>query len=246
MEELKKKINIILLTIIIHLIAIIIMLFLNINVTAIKEKPNVYIELEFLKEQSKELEKELEENKEFDIEEYIANLKNTGMANGLNQKFYAQNNSENLSELDLKTKYESDFLKEKYGDNYPKFENDDKNEETQQDNNSKQNRLKQNNKNTGHSGPALVFVELENKNRGKIYIEVPVFTCMNEGKVVINISINSSGSVVSTSIADVSPENVENSCIVEAAKKAANNSKFTSIVGSKTEKGKIIYSFIKQ
>lgn len=251
MQELKRKLNVLLLTIIVHLIVIIALLILKISVSYEDNPPISYMELDFLEEKAEELEKESESMKEeINIDEYISNLKNTGMAAGLNkQSSYSQNNSDEMSEAELKAKYESDFLKEKYGENRSnsgyseKDEYDDVKIDRTPKNNYKTNTK---NENTGYSGPSLVFVDLENKNRGKRYIEVPVFTCMEEGRVVINITINPQGSVVSTSLGSVSSKASDKSCIVDAAKKAAANSKFSSIIGGKTEKGKITYTFIKQ
>lgn len=113
MQELKRKLNVLLLTIIVHLIVIIALLVLKISVSYEDNPPISYMELDFLEEKAEELEKEAESlEEEINIDEYISNLKNSGMAAGLNkQSSYNQDNYDEMSEAELKAKYESDFLK---------------------------------------------------------------------------------------------------------------------------------------
>ena len=77
MQELKRKLNVLLLTIIVHLIVIIALLILKISVSYEDNPPISYMELNFLEEKAEELEKESESLKEeINIDEYISNLKN--------------------------------------------------------------------------------------------------------------------------------------------------------------------------
>ncbi len=207
------------------------------------------IEPSYLEEikQDKELTDEQLSARDIDIENYINDLRNVGSN-------YSQNISQEelqaMSQEELQELYEKEMLMEKYGEDYEKImnstyedylnsnENQNNNKPSESDNNS-------NSSNDNYTGPALVFVELENPSRGKSYIEVPVFTCRDGGTVIINISIASDGRVKSANIEAVESSG-DGSCISQSAKKAALNSRFTTIAGSKTEYGKITYQFIQQ
>ncbi len=87
---------------------------------------------------------------------------------------------------------------------------------------------------------------MENENRGKSHIEVPVFVCKDGGSVVVKISINSDGKVRSANIISAKSTGIDASCISDEARRAALKSRFTSIAGGKTESGTITYQFIQQ
>ena len=257
MNELKSKLNIILLTTLIHLTVILGLMFRKLSVGDLTETAITYIDLEFLKEQSEELEKEIEESKsaeDIDIDRYIASLRNVGTTS------VTQNNSQQpasgtagtMSEQDLKEMYEGELLKEKYGDNYQTATNRDYRDYLKENQNNNPTSKQSNNK-TGdqsqnqvtHSGPALVFVDLENKQRGTAFLYVPVYTCKKGGKVVINITIDNNGKVKTATLSSVKSNGNDSDCIVEAAKSAAFQTKFTASTTG-TEKGKIIYTFLDQ
>ena len=253
MYELKSKLNIILLTILIHLVTIFGLMFRKLSVGDLTETAITYIDLEFLKEQSEDLEKEIEASKEdIDIDRYIASLRNVGTTS------VTQNNSQQsaagtagtISEQDLKERYEGELLKEKYGDNYQVATNRDYKDylkENQTNNStSNQSNSKTNDQNqVTHNGPALVVVDLENKQRGTAFLYVPVYTCKKGGKVIINITIDNNGKVKTATLSSVKSNGSESDCIVEAAKSAAFQTKFTASTTG-TEKGKIIYTFLDQ
>jgi len=213
-----------------------------------------YIDLEFIKEILENQEEEIKESEKenFDIENYIASLKNIGTSSSYNNNSYNnQYKSENsLSEQELRERYESEILREKYGDNYSETKNrnyeDYLSNKTENKNTTNTTTNTTEQQATTNNGQALVYVDLENKKRGNSYIHVPVFTCKFGGKVVINITISSDGTVKTATIASVTSNGQDASCIENAAKTAAMKSKFTAIVGSYTEKGKITYTFIDQ
>ena len=88
---------------------------------------------------------------------------------------------EAMSQDELQKKYEAELLKEKYGDDYEKMRNstykDYMKEKPENNNTQPDKQSSNNNSSSSYAGPALVYVELENPNRGKSYIHVPVFTC---------------------------------------------------------------------
>ncbi|MDR2834913.1 MAG: hypothetical protein LBV69_01750 [Bacteroidales bacterium] len=250
MNEFKKKINIILITIIIHLVVVVVLIFNKIGTVVKYEETSAYVELNFLKEMSEKLEKEIAEKKsdEINIEEYIASLRNVGSSSyqsNIQSQYSLGDNS--LSEKELKEKYETELLKEKYGDSYRDVKNRSYQDYLDENNNTNKNQnYSREVKSSNYSGHALVFVELENKKRGNIYVHVPVFTCKNGGKVIVDITIGSDGKVKTSKIASVKSNSQDQECIINAAIEAANRSTFSSMVGAGTEKGKIIYTFIDQ
>lgn len=242
----KENINGILGTVLFHLIIVFILLIAKIQTLKHHDETYMIIEPEYLEENTEKTENEANKSLEdINIEDYINEIRNIGYNNRINQQSLSS-----ISEDDLKKMYESEFLKEKYGDNYenfrPKNENNIENlNETNNKNKSNQN-TNSNDNYGNYSGPSLVYVELENPKRGKVYIEVPVFTCRNGGKVIIEIIIGSDGRVRSTSVLSVKSNGNDSECIVNAAINAAKNSRFTTIAGGKNEKGKITYTFIEQ
>lgn len=197
-------------------------------------------------EQEKDITDDESKMGDHEIEKYIQDLRNVG--SNYSQEI-SQEELKAMSQEDIQKMYEEEMLKEKYGDDYEKMMNstyeDYLNNEKSPENNSSENNNNSSSSNDNYAGPALVFVELENPNRGKSYIDVPVFTCRDGGTVVIDISIDSDGRVKSASVASVSSSG-DGSCISQAAKNAAEKSKFTTIAGGKTEYGKITYQFIQQ
>ena len=261
MNNRSRKIQIILITVVIHLFVVVAMMFYKLGSIVKNEVSFTYIDLNFLKE-IEESDTEVLPNdnlSDIDIDKYISAIRNVGVSG--NQNFNLSNFSSfseaELSEAELKTKYETELLQEKYGNNYPiqsqfgvknnlSESSVESNNSSNISNNKDNNKSGNNNVGSSYSGPALVYVELENKNRGNSYIHVPVFTCKYNGKVVVNITISSDGGVKSATIASIKSGSSDSSCIENAAKEAALKSKFTAVSGSSTEKGKITYTFIEQ
>jgi hypothetical protein len=243
----KRNINGILGTVLFHLVIILIAMASSIESVVKYQETYMLIEPEFLEEiqQGKEITEDKSNLSDLEIEKYINDLRNVG---GNNNSQYAQENIETMSQEELQKMYEAEMLKEKYGDDYEKMMNstyEDYLDENNKDDNTTTTESNQSTNDDNYSGPALVFVELENPDRGKAYIDVPVFTCRSGGTVVINISIDSDGRIKSANVASVKSSD-DGSCISEAAKNAALKSRFTTLAGGKTEYGKITYQFIQQ
>jgi TonB family protein len=202
---------------------------------------------EILEEQEKLDQATQDELDEIEIEKYINEIRNVGSSSRIKTEYA---NIDAMSEAELKEMYESELLKEKYGADYEKRtssnNNDDDDKVEPIKTNTQKTENSSNNSTIGtYAGPALVYVELKNPDRGKSYIHVPVFTCKDGGKVVIDITIGSDGSVKTANVASTKSTG-DATCISNAARDAALKSKFTPIAGGKTETGKITYSFMQQ
>lgn len=248
LEFIKRNINGILGTILFHLVIVFIAMTISIKSEIQYQETYMLIEPQYLEE----IEMEKEENNqnsdfgEVDIEQYIKEIRNVG------SNFQGGKSPEELqamSQEEIRKMYEEELLREKYGDDYEKMMNtsyeDYVENQNQNSNTSNANESSESSSNESYAGPALVFVELENPNRGKSYIEVPVFTCRHGGTVVINISVDTDGRVKSANVVSVK-SNGDGECISDAARHAALNSRFTTLAGGKTENGKITYQFIQQ
>ena len=221
----------------------------SIDSKIVYQESYMLIDTEFLEEMDdseQNEDSEFDELNDIDIENYMQELRNVG-SNFTSQ--YNSNELDAMSQEELKQMYEAEILREKYGDDYENMMNetyeDYLTENNSPDNNSENTNSQDENASESYTGPALVFVKLDNPNRGNSYIDVPVFTCKDGGTVVINISLNSEGKVKSASVASVKSTG-DAACISNSAKKAALNSRFTVIAGGKTEYGQITYQFIQQ
>lgn len=176
------------------------------------------------------------------IAQYMERLGVTG-SNYSGTRTY-QSSGQSMSEADMKARYEEQFLREKYGDDYNDAQNrtyedyiDQSRMERYQSDNKPRNMVK--------SGPALVYAELDNKQREVSYLHVPVFTCEGSGVVVVRISVAASGKVSSAEVVS-SNLTADVECLTNAARSAALKSAFSKISGNKTEGGKITYTFVRQ
>lgn len=79
-------------------------------------------------------------------------------------------------------------------------------------------------------------------DREKIYIPIPVYLCEVGGKIVVNITVNSSGDVTDAYINNSS--STTNECLTEHALDYAKQSKFSSAVNKPSQLGTITFNFI--
>jgi len=240
----KRNINGILGTILFHLFVLVIAMAFKIKNVQTEEDGYMIIEPEVFKQMEEE--KLSQSNSgtdlsDIEIEKYLNEIRNVGS----NINKYPD--VKTMSQEEMRKLYEEEMLKEKYGDDYEKVINSTYEDFLPSDNANHENGNQNTNKedNESYSGPALVYVELDNPDRGKSYIEVPVFTCRNGGRVIVNIAIGSDGKVKSATVLSASSDG-DATCISNAAKSAALNSSFTPIAGGNTEYGKITYSFMQQ
>ena len=80
------------------------------------------------------------------------------------------------------------------------------------------------------------------KNRTKIHIPIPVYLCEVDGKIVINITVNSDGSVTDAYVNTSSNSN--NECLIEHALEYAKESVFSAAPSKPSQLGSITFYFI--
>ena len=80
------------------------------------------------------------------------------------------------------------------------------------------------------------------RDRTAIDIPNPVYTCDVAGKVVVNITVNAEGVVLTTSINKAS-SNTTNECLLENAQMYASQARFSSFPGRASQIGTITYYF---
>jgi hypothetical protein len=226
----KRNINGILGTILFHLIVVVVTMSLRLAEPRPNNEEYFIVETEFLEEMTKTEEDILKDEnslEDFDIENYLKEIRNVG-ANRQDNRY---SNIDALSEEELRQKYESELLKEKYGNDYEKRMNLSHEDFLK----NKDNPTKDKNKSDANA----------NTSSNAVNYSGPVFTCENSGRVVVGISIAPDGSVRSANIVSTKCSG-DATCISNAAREAALKSKFSAIAGGKTETGTITYSFIEQ
>lgn len=80
------------------------------------------------------------------------------------------------------------------------------------------------------------------KGRTAIEIPNPIYTCDSSGKVVINISVNENGRVLSTNVNKAS-SSTNNECLTEQAEEYAKMAYFSPLPGRSSQPGTITYNF---
>lgn len=70
----------------------------------------------------------------------------------------------------------------------------------------------------------------------------PIYTCDRSGKVVVNITVNDQGRVLTTSI-NKAASTTSNECLAEQALQYASQAVFSSLSGRKNQPGTITYNF---
>jgi hypothetical protein len=80
------------------------------------------------------------------------------------------------------------------------------------------------------------------KDRKDQHLPPPVYLCEENGKIVINISVNSSGAVVDTSV-NKAASTSSNECLIDSALEYARDARFNS-AASANQIGTITYIFV--
>ena len=79
-------------------------------------------------------------------------------------------------------------------------------------------------------------------NRKKVHIPIPVYLCEDNGKIVVNIIVNSRGNVIDAYVNTSSTSN--NECLMEHAIDYAKQSQFSNDATKETQLGSITFYFI--
>ncbi|MCB4799804.1 hypothetical protein [Neotamlana laminarinivorans] len=80
------------------------------------------------------------------------------------------------------------------------------------------------------------------KDRSRVHIPIPVYLCEENGKIVVNITVNGEGHVTDTYINNSSTS--ENQCLKEKALEYAKQSVFSADASKQTQIGTITFNFI--
>lgn len=79
-------------------------------------------------------------------------------------------------------------------------------------------------------------------NRKKVYIPIPVYLCEVDGKIVVNITVDTNGKVTDAYLN--SSSNSSNECLIGHALEYAKKSKFTADPSKSSQVGSITFNFI--
>ncbi len=79
-------------------------------------------------------------------------------------------------------------------------------------------------------------------DRTAVHLPNPIYTCDRSGKVVVNISVNERGQVLTTSI-NRAASDTRNECLLEQALLYASQAMFSSLAGRNAQPGTITYNF---
>ena len=78
--------------------------------------------------------------------------------------------------------------------------------------------------------------------RSAVDLPNPIYTCDRSGKVVVNITVNENGRVLTTSI-NKGSSTTSNECLAEQALQYASIAIFSSLAGRQNQPGTITYNF---
>lgn len=78
--------------------------------------------------------------------------------------------------------------------------------------------------------------------RTAVFIPNPIYTCDRAGKVVVNITVDATGNVTSTSI-NRAASTTRNECLTDQALEYAAQAKFSNLAGRNSQPGTITYNF---
>lgn len=245
MNWFRQNINGILGTVVFHLVIIIIAMAFQISSHYQHTEHYTIIDTEFLRDFDERTVSDDDGSLDgVGLEQMISELRNVGSSQ---RQATTLENIESMSLDEIRRQYEEKILREKYGDDYERMmETNYEDLINPSDRESATDRFnRQANHTSSYSGPALVFVELDNEDRGNVYVDVPVFTCQHGGVVVIDIVVAPDGRVTRTSVSSVNGSG-DTSCIVNEARSSASQSRFSPIAHGENERGKITYHFIEQ
>ncbi|MFP4059375.1 MAG: energy transducer TonB [Bacteroidales bacterium] len=95
-----------------------------------------------------------------------------------------------------------------------------------------------------YTGPTNIYYDLENRHHR--FLPVPVYKCQGRGKVKVEIIVNQSGNVTSTSIMS-EPGDTDDECLAETALETARITTFNADYDAPVrQRGTITYHFISQ
>lgn len=217
-------------TIIFHLFLLI--AFLSFKLGKVHSRHKETITIEFSEEQYKTIEQIIEQSKP-DISD-IKPLSPEAIQN------IASNVAEKMNEKISTEKYIEEVMKELGIDNMnPKYDNTLPDEIVNDEKIEKKTKTET----VYNLGPSRVEYKIDDK-RSHRYMERPIYKCQGGGKVVVNIIIDQSGTVLESKIASSS---AADECLHEAALASAKSWQFQSNYNSpKRVEGTITFMFVSQ
>jgi hypothetical protein len=240
-----NNINGILGTIAFHMLLLILFLLFRISD---KTKHSELIEMNFEQENPQELLKKLDQ----EAQEKAAKLKNIDlMADGVIRRNIAVNINDKTADELSTDKFIKEFADENKLEGFKKILNPDQPIEKpieKSDNGLIQQKNAIEEKPAGskqiYKGPTNIYCDLE--KRAAVYVPVPVYKCEGSGKVVVEITVNSEGSVIATTILK-RESNVNDECLFNTAVSYAAITRFNSdSQAPQKQKGSITYFFVPQ
>ena len=105
---------------------------------------------------------------------------------------------------------------------------------------SKVNELLKKQRSSGNNSKSTISFSL--KNRTKVYIPIPVYLCEVDGRIIVNITVDSEGNVTDTYVNSSSTS--DNECLIERALEYAKQSQFSTDTSKEAQIGTITFYFI--
>lgn len=105
---------------------------------------------------------------------------------------------------------------------------------------SKVNELLKKQKSEGNNSKSTISFSL--KDRQKMFIPIPVYLCEEDGKIIVNITVNANGNVIDSYINSSSTS--DNECLIEHALEYAKQSQFSTDASKPKQIGTITFYFI--
>ena len=221
-------------TIIIHLV--IVLLLLVFKMSTIQHHINGNVVLDFKSDQEilEELERRLLVEKRME-QELLQQLSNNAATS---------NKPHNTAEKSEKQQLIDNARKEMYGDDYEEIKLDQTEPDdegfnvVEEEKDKKEDEVIESNNND----KTTITYNLEGRSQKRM--PVPVYQCEGGGAVIVNISVNREGYVVSATISEKSSDD---ECLHDAALISARSSRFTTKFDAPIrQKGTITYTFIAQ
>jgi hypothetical protein len=243
--QISNNINGILGTIAFHILLLILFLLLKISY---KSSHPPLIELNFEQDNPQELLKKLD----LEAQEKAARMKNIDMmADGVIRRNIAVNVTDKTEDEISTDKFIKQFTDENKLEGFKKLLDPQQNQTKpieKSDNEVLSQKVTENETPRGskqiYKGPTNIYCNLE--NRTAVYVPVPVYKCEGSGKVVIEITVNSDGEVISTNILK-HESNIDDECLNNTATSYASMTRFNSNSQAPAkQKGSITYLFVPQ
>jgi hypothetical protein len=236
-------------TLLVHAIFMSLLVLFEVTKPIISEQDFISVEIE--PDQGSENELSLLNNPQLTGNEDAENLKNIeGNAGDQNKSFedYYREAKEVVDNGKPKENFKANNYEDKrwLAKDYSKekdFFTNDAIPNNQNNTSSDNNKSNSNSKNT-YAGNTIITYNVGGRKATKL--PIPAYQCLGSGEVNIEINVNQKGIITSVTILS-SNTTLNESCLADAAYKAALSSKFAiDLKAPSSQKGTILYKFVKQ